>query len=162
MLGAVLALACLSRIDIDILQKSTAIFLLCGLSCNLVKSDVLILSLLRGVDGLVAELVGIGIDILVLGPAPVPRLGLQLLPMRPESMRHQLLVPVVARIAAFVLALVHLLLCVPPVMLPPIATRIEALVAEVALKGLLAGVHSLVHLVVRLRVKSFAADLFNS
>ena len=121
-LGAILALACLSRIDLDVLQKSTAIFLLCGLFCNLVKSDVLILSLLRCIDRLVAKLVGIRIDILVLGPSPVACLGLQLLAMYLESMGDQLLVSVVAGIAALVLALVNLLLCMPSMMFPSIAT----------------------------------------
>ena len=78
------------------------------------------------------------------------------------SMRDQLLVPVVLCIAARVLALVDLLLRVSPVVLPAVAARVEALLAEVALEWLLARVHSLVNLVVRFRVEGLSADLLHS
>lgn len=113
-------------------------------------------------DWLVAELVGVGINVLVLGSATISSLGFKLGAMGLGSMRDQLLVPVVLGIAARVLALVDLLLGVSPVVLPAVAAGVEALVTEVALEWLLASVHSLVNLVVRFRVESLPADLLYS
>ena len=110
---------------------------------------------------LIAKLVGVGINIKILGAATKVLLGLQLDAMDLGCVGDQLLVAVVTRDASRVLALVHLLLRVPTVMLPAVAARVEGLLAKVALERFLASVDSLVHLVVRFRVESASADFLD-
>ena len=117
---------------------------------------------LLGPHRLVAKLVSVRIDVLVLGSATEVLLGLEFDAVNLGGVRDQLLVSVVPSSASGLLALVDFLLGMPPMMLPSVATRIEALVAEVALEGLLARVDPLVHLVVGLGVEGAAAELFDS
>lgn len=68
----------------------------------------------------------------------------------------------VLHVASFLLARVDPLLGVATVMLPAVAARVEALIAEEALERFLTGMDSLMHLKVGLGVEAAAAYLLDS
>ena len=78
------------------------------------------------------------------------------------TMMYQLLVSVVAHITSFMLTLVDFLLRVSPVMLSPVATRVEALVAEETFEWFLSSMNSFMYLEVRFCVELSTTCFLNS
>lgn len=113
-------------------------------------------------DGLVADIAGIWVDIVVLGTATVVRLWIQILAVHLQAVLYQLLVPMVTHVTSLLLTLVDLLLGVSPVVLTPITARVEALIAEEALERLLTRVDPLVHLEVRFGVEGSPTDALHA
>ena len=111
-------------------------------------------------DGLVAEVTGVGVDVFVFSSATVILLRFKIEPMSLLTVRYQLLITMIADIASWLLTLVNFLECMAPVVLASVAAGVEALVAEVALKWLLTRMNSLMHLVVGLCAKRATTYLF--
>lgn len=111
-------------------------------------------------DGLVAEVTGVGVDVFVFSSATVILLRFKIEPMSLLTVRYQLLITMIADIASWLLTLVNFLECMAPVVLASVAAGVEALVAEVTLKWLLTRMNSLMHLVVGLCAKRATTYLF--
>lgn len=104
-------------------------------------------------DWLVAVLTCIRLHLVVLGAPTEVRLAVHDDPVHVEGVRHQLMISVVVFSAAILLALVDFLLRMSPVVLSPVAARVEALRAEKALEWLGTSVDPLMDLEVRLGVE---------
>jgi len=114
-------------------------------------------------DRNIANLIVLKIDVWVLLPAATTTLfGCEFDAMRFLAVQKELNISVKAFVTATFLALVQLCLCMAPMMLPPVATGCECLVAKLALEWPLTGVHSLMNLEVRLVTEFLPADTLTS